>query len=235
MSDLRQELTALPERIKKLPVHRGYPVPWFVAWVNEEPEFRALDFRKWVTAVRDRLCWVCGDPLGANLCFVIGPMCAVNLTTSEPPAHHECAVWSAENCPFLSRPHMARRENDLPEGMMDPAGNCVRRNPGATVLWTTRSYELFETHERGRYLITIGAPTNIEAYAGGKPTSLDVVLESIRTGEKLLREACDMEPTSQQRIFAHKACDLQLEESNKLLATYLRSDGQDSLVDQLMK
>ena len=55
----------LPLRLRKLPLDpRGYPVPWFVAWVDGVPEFRAVDGRKFVQAVRAKLCWVCGEPLG---------------------------------------------------------------------------------------------------------------------------------------------------------------------------
>jgi len=71
---LRAELEALPARLHFLPVdERGYPVPWFVAWRDGKPEFRAMDGEKWVRAVAQRLCWVCGEQLGNWLTFVIGP------------------------------------------------------------------------------------------------------------------------------------------------------------------
>jgi len=74
---LRGELSPLPERIKALLVFRGYPVPWFVAYPNGpegEPEFRGYDTKKWIAAVQQKLCWVCGQQLGGNLGFVLGPM-----------------------------------------------------------------------------------------------------------------------------------------------------------------
>jgi hypothetical protein len=38
---LRPELTELPLRMRGLPLdERGYPVPWFVAWIDGKPEFR---------------------------------------------------------------------------------------------------------------------------------------------------------------------------------------------------
>src|SRR5437763_12378791 len=85
---LRAELTKLPDRIAALPVFRGYPVPWFVAYPNGpegEPEFRTFDPKKWIAAVQEKRCWVCGQQLGAYLAFVLGPMCGITRTTSEPP------------------------------------------------------------------------------------------------------------------------------------------------------
>jgi hypothetical protein len=66
-------------------------VPWFVAWFDGKPEFRAMDGLKWIRAVREHLCWVCGGRLGVWQTFVLGPMCGINRTTVEPPCHLECA------------------------------------------------------------------------------------------------------------------------------------------------
>lgn len=111
MGTLRR-YTDLPERMADLPVDdRGYPVPWFVAWHDGKPEFRAMDPAKFARAIKEKRCWVCGERLGVNLCFVAGPMCGINRTSSEPPSHLMCARWSAQNCPFLSNPRMVRRED----------------------------------------------------------------------------------------------------------------------------
>src|SRR5438477_249547 len=77
-----------------------------------EPDFRCADKRKFHRALKEKRCWVCGDKLGVHLAFVIGPMCAVNKVTSEPPCHLECAEYSVRICPFLSRPRMRRNEHD---------------------------------------------------------------------------------------------------------------------------
>lgn len=110
----------IPDRIKRLPVdHRDFPVPWFVQWFDDgkpsdfgigTADFRVIDARKIGVAIRERRCWVCGDRLGVHLAFLIGPMCAVNRVISEPPSHRECAEFSAQTCPFLSRPRMRRNE-----------------------------------------------------------------------------------------------------------------------------
>lgn len=47
----------LPARMRDLPIDdRGYPVPWFVAWVDGKPEFRAMDQEKFIRALREKLC-----------------------------------------------------------------------------------------------------------------------------------------------------------------------------------
>src|SRR5262245_25131465 len=173
---LRPELEALPDRLQHLRVDaRGYVVPWFVQWVKAGsdppepvppetpgamPEFRIMDQDKWIRAVREKCCWVCGDRLGKYLTFVIGPMCGINRTTAEPPSHRECAEWSARNCPFLSRPQMVRRDYDNLQAQHHVAGEMLARNPGVTLLWTTRRYTIFNDG-RGNPLIEIGDPTSV--------------------------------------------------------------------------
>jgi hypothetical protein len=183
----RPELPPAPARIAALPVDaRGYPVPWFVSWVDGKPEFRAADAAKRVQAVRLRLCWVCGEPLGAYMAFVIGPMCSVNRVSAEPPCHRECAEYSARACPFLSKPQMTRREGGMPEACTDGPGHMIRRNPGVACVWVTRGYRLV-SDGRGGALLRIGDPTEVSWWAEGRPATRAEVLASIDSGLPLLR------------------------------------------------
>ena len=68
---------------------------------------------------------------------VIGPMCAVNRITSEPPCHPQCARYAVQACPFLSQPRARRNEKDLPEERREAAGIALDRNPGVTVIWAS--------------------------------------------------------------------------------------------------
>src|SRR5258706_13105104 len=79
----------MPERIKNLPhdPERGYPIPFFVAYVNGKPDFRIADDEKRVRSVKERLCWICGEKLGRYLAFTIVPMCAITRPSAEPPMH----------------------------------------------------------------------------------------------------------------------------------------------------
>src|SRR5438128_452198 len=92
----------MPIRMRSLPRWQSRPVPWFVAWFEGVPDFRIIQSGRIAQAVREKLCWVCGEPLGKYKTFVIGPMCAVNRVVSEPPSHHDRAAYSASMCPFLA-------------------------------------------------------------------------------------------------------------------------------------
>lgn len=180
---MRPELEALPRRMLSLPIdERGYPVPWFVDYVDGKPEFRAMDLEKWARAVRFKLCWVCGQRVGRYMTFVAGAMCGINRTSAEPPCHMDCAEWSARNCPFLSNPEMIRRVDE----MVPAAGTCVggiplMRNPGVAMLWTTDTYSVLPDGMGGK-ILHMGEPISVDWYACGKKATREQVMRSIETG-----------------------------------------------------
>lgn len=181
---LRPGLPELPSRIRSLPVDaRGFPVPWFVAWIDGKPDHRVVDASKFEPAIRHRRCWLCGQPLGKFLSFVIGPMCCLSRTISEPPSHHECAKFAAMACPFLSRPHAHRRDAGLPEQHTLPAGHGIRRNPGAVCVWTTTSYRPYRAPFGNEGLLfRIGDPAAVEWYCESRPATQHEVLASVESG-----------------------------------------------------
>lgn len=191
----RIDLGVLPARIAKLRTDaRGYPVPWFVAWVDGPdgpetvPEFRAMDARKFRAAVQQRLCWVCGEPLGRWLAFPIGAMCVVTRTISEPPSHVECAEWSIRHCPFLNNPRAVRDETNVPVDARAAAGFAIKRNPGVACLWVTREYECFNDG-RGGVLITIGKPERVTWWREGRSATRAEVQDAIESGLPILLNA----------------------------------------------
>jgi len=193
---VEQELD-LPERMRRLPRDKhGRPVPWFVAWYKDgaiaptgegEPDFRVIRSHGIEEAQQFKLCWVCGKPRGANAAFVLGPMCAVNRNTAEPPAHRDCAIYSARACPFLATPNMKRRERHLPEHMVDPAGIAILRNPGVALVWVSRNWKP-TTDPDGRPLFDIGDPEQVYWFANGRDATRAEVEESIETGLPILQE-----------------------------------------------
>jgi hypothetical protein len=191
------DIGTMPARIAALPRdRRGIPIPWFVAWVpgpdGPVPEFRAADGRKFTRAVRERRCWVCGEPLGRWLAFILGPMCVITRTTAEPPMHRECAEWSALNCPFLVEPRAVRREQDLPTQLEKPGGFPILRNPGVAAIWITRSFEVFNAGG-GKPLLTVGDAESVTWWRETRPATRDEVDASIAGGMPALLVAAKVD------------------------------------------
>jgi len=138
-------------------------------------------------AITGQKCWLCGQRLGAYKAFVVGPMCAVNRVSSEPPSHRECAEFAARACPFLTQPRMRRNEKDVPEDAHEPGGLMIRRNPGVALVWTTREFNAFRAP--GGVLFRIGEPDHVHWYAQGRDATRDEVMASIESGLPILRQA----------------------------------------------
>lgn len=191
MTDTHTDLAPpLPARMARLPRDRhGRPVPWFVAWVDGVPDFRVIGAGRLADAHRFGLCWVCGLPTGAYKAAVIGPMCAVNRVSSEPPSHRACAVWSARNCPFMASPSMRRRTTGLPEDATDPAGIGLKRNPGVALVWVTR--RVTRVPAPGGHLFNLGDPVEVLWFAQGRPATRGEVLASIDSGLPTLQAMAD--------------------------------------------
>lgn len=181
-----------PERIRRLPISRtGYYVPWFVAWIDNEPDFRVIGPGKIEQAVKRKLCWVCGQTLGQFNAFPIGPMCAVNRTISEPPSHLDCAEYSARACPFLSNPSMRRNTKDLPEEGKEPAGFAIKRNPGVTCIWVTKDFKPMKVGNG--VLFKLGEPTSVQWFAEGKKATRAQVSASVESGLPILMDLAQKE------------------------------------------
>jgi hypothetical protein len=193
-------LPPLPPRMARLPLDaRGYPVPWFVPWFDAAgelctpgtgtPNFHTVTSEKIALAALAGICWICGGRLGTFRSFVLGPMCAINRVSSEPPSHFECATFAAKACPFLTRPKMRRLD---PEG--GAAGVMDPRNPGVALVWTTRLFRPFraEVGNPGT-LFEVGKPEHVEWYAEGRPATRQEVIDSIDGGLPKLRRLAELD------------------------------------------
>jgi hypothetical protein len=119
--------------------------------------------------------------------FVIGPMCAVNRTSADPPSHKDCAIFSAQACPFLSTPEMDRRRAGYPAEATEAAGIMIKRNPGVTLIWTATSYHTMRV-ENG-ILFRLPDPVDLLWYAEGRAATQAEVLAALASGLPILREA----------------------------------------------
>lgn len=166
----------------------GLPVPWFVAWIDGRPDFRVVDTQKMRIAHRQKRCMLCGDTLGVHGSFAIGPMCAVNRVSSEPPSHKDCCEYAVKACPFLSDPEKTRRDTNLPNHQ-SAAGFGVKRNPGVTAIWTTRSWERFQAYAGAPgYLWRLGEPESVTWWCRGREATHGEVMDAINRGLPTLIE-----------------------------------------------
>lgn len=220
-------LSDMPASIAKLPVdERGYPIPFFVDYLPDgTPEFRAADPRKLIRCIKEALCWVCGEKLHrsrlgfrSTIAFAIGPMCAVNKISAEPPSHPDCAEWSARNCPFLARPHAKRRTDETFNEMTaaDQRGHAILRNPGVTLVWPTDGFKL-EPTPKGPLFKVNALTAKPSWWAMGRPATRDEIMHSIDTGLPLLLEAAEKEETPELRRLAVLQINKSLDAALKLV------------------
>lgn len=180
----------IPARMRALPIlDNGWPQLFFADTVNGKPDLRVMSPRKFGAAIKKKLCWLCGQPLGRMMAFVLGPMCTVTRTAPEPPCHYDCAAYAVKACPFLTRPHAHRREAGLPDETA-MVGCGLKRNPGCAAIWITRSYKTWRP-PGGGVLLTVGDPERVEWYAEGRQATRDEVMASIDSGYPALARMAD--------------------------------------------
>ena len=181
----------MPDRMKKLPISdKGFPIPWFVHFDQDGvPNFTAIHPGRIVQAHNKRLCWLCGERLGAYQCFTVGPMCVVNKVSAEPPSHLDCAQYATRACPFLVNPRAKRNHKALPDEHVPPPGEMIERNPGVTALYITKRYTVFKVPNGS--LFNIGNPIKIEWWCQGRAATRAEVDISIESGLPSLYAACD--------------------------------------------
>jgi hypothetical protein len=187
---MERELKGMIDEIRNLPRDkRGFPVPKFVAFIDGEPDFRVIAPGFVAKAYKERLCWICGGKMGKSQWVVMGPMCTVTRTTSEPGCHKGCAHFAVLNCPFLTTPMARRNDRNLPEDVKDPAGLHIGRNPGVTAIWECAEVRPFPVGEG--VLFKVGDPKSIEYWREGRRATEDEVAESVSGGLPTLIEAAE--------------------------------------------
>lgn len=203
----REIVEDMPMCIRALPRDaRGYPVPWFVPWRKGMPDFRYMEEGKKERALKYGICWICGQQLEPRYAFVVGPMCAINRTSAEPPSHLICARYAAKACPFLARPKMQRPSGDSKIVVGDDAlemmggrpdvtvsssmpGIALMRNPGVALVWLTNNAE-WRTRVN---LLHMGDPIRTWWYAHGRKATRAEAEESIKTGLPALTELAEQD------------------------------------------
>ena len=198
-----------PPRLIRRPVNeRGFPVPWFVSFINGKWDFVNLDPRKIGEAYNRKICWLCGEPLGQYKAFVIGPMCSVNRVSSEPPAHADCAEYAVKACPFLARPNAKRNEKAaLGNGETVP-GIMIQHNPEASLIWITKTFRPERAGDG--VLFALGEPGSVSWWAEGRKATRAEIDAAIAKGLPYLRKVAAAEG-------AMPDLDREIERAKKLL------------------
>jgi hypothetical protein len=121
----------MPARLQRLPItEQGFPKLFFApVRENGEVVIRSVDVSKFHLCTREKLCWLCGEPLERLMTFVVSIPAAYTRKVLEPPCHYECAVYATKACPFLTNPDMKFRTSSWV-------------NPQAHALYTTSYYTL---------------------------------------------------------------------------------------------
>jgi hypothetical protein len=79
----------------------------------------------------------------------------------------------------------------MPEDSRPAAGIAIKRNPGVTLLWATRSYKPFKAN--GGVLFEVGPPQRVEFYAEGRTATHDEIMASIDSGMPILRGTAEQD------------------------------------------
>lgn len=171
----------------------GLPIPWFVhRTVGEPVDFRVADGDKRIRAIKQRLCWCCGEPLGRWKAYLAGPMCLITCASAEPPMHRDCAAEALQICPFLSRPQMKRSPRPHAE-KTTIAGTMIERNPGVTALAVTDA-PVATIKVPGGFLVSL--PTDwalLQFWREKRMATRAEILESVTTGLPALEESAAAE------------------------------------------
>ncbi len=144
----------IPERMKHLPIdERGYPIPYFVPYVNGKPEFRYQDFRKREICIQYKKCAICGGRLlDKQFWFISGTQGKNNRISSDYAMHEECARFSISVCPHLIL-KKAQRRSDVNDVRVDADPAIDRGKPEE--LFLVRADKIREINEGGANLYQI--------------------------------------------------------------------------------
>lgn len=146
-------MSDLPETMQDLPIDpkRKLPIPMMNLRPDDPNDFdgepTVADFTAiWGPTVlrcgRERLCGICGKPLGYWIAFLGGPNSAASRAYVDPPFHPDCAEAALTLCPHIAIPHHKRApEHRMSGPTMVPEGFDSSRTE-EWVMGITRDYKM---------------------------------------------------------------------------------------------
>lgn len=142
---------------------RQLPVPFMQAVGPDGlADFTMIDGGKVIQSGQQRICGLCGKPLGLYVAFLGGPVSAQTHEYSDPPMHPDCADDATRLCPHLARQRVPRRESTgvMPEGFAE-------EKPEGIVMLVVSDYTLVRRPVKGGSVpgFTAGEPKQVRTYS----------------------------------------------------------------------
>jgi hypothetical protein len=155
----------IPDFLSHLKTYSGYPVPFTQAWINDTPDFRAVDPARTMQCVQEKLCAICGQRLGEKSCFIGGPLSKTNWLFTDPPMHRQCAEFAARACPFVSGNRLDYSDRPVNPKMAKVQEMVSTHRPATMYLLTAWTQKTRLVRHNGSMLIHAGPWIGTEAIA----------------------------------------------------------------------
>lgn len=141
----------IPKRLRTRPLFKGFPIPFLVLVKDEVPDFRVTDDERWMKVVRDKICQLCGHPLGVNIFFIGGPSSHENHLFYDPAVHRDCGQYAMKVCPYLANSEWKYSDRELPPGgyKVKEVNEVTRERPAKLGIFRTHSYDIVRPVVKG--------------------------------------------------------------------------------------
>lgn len=155
----------IPKELSHLKVDpRGYPIPFFVSYIDGKPEFRFMNFDRVLMIIHKKLCHICGKKLPKDYCyFIAGPMGLKNGISSDAGMHRICAEFSLKACPHLFLQNADYRKNDELSKKLHAAAHPSVMTTKPDMLYLVKTSKFKTIMVDGRYFIKY-TPHSSEIY-----------------------------------------------------------------------
>lgn len=141
-------MSPIPSFLSHLKTDRGYPIPYFAAFVDGRVDFRMMDAKRQRVCMAYRKCAVCSKPLDEIAYLITGPLGLSNRVSSDTWMHKACAEFSLSACPHLAYLKHERREGDMPSSTFESPGMDANK-PKEIYLVKTDKYRIISPASQG--------------------------------------------------------------------------------------
>ena len=160
--DPADDVPAVPISLQHCPTLAGRVIPWISARTSTRVLFGAIDQQRATTALRQRLCGVCGQALHDRLVLLMRLSDLPRHRTNEPPLHPWCAAYSTTACPMLAG-QMRRYRSSGPAlaASMLPASDTAARRGAPAEPWFAVWLSAYDLAADGENLVAVFTPDQV--------------------------------------------------------------------------